>query len=261
MDFDKFGLSRIKIKSNWFEQGKDSIFYRMGKEEGLNIYLQLFRFRVHQGSFYEHYFVTSINELRKFTKVNGSSRLSSKHVVSLLKNLTSLGIIQNHTIKNWKYIFDDKGQVMGDRLLKLEATDTPNTHAVSDDYGNTVDKPITNEDWYISINFKIINHMYKDLSLNAKDIVVYLLLLKLSNSGENKATININTMKKWLGYGNDTILEILKRLNAAYMVATYVRVKGKSISFEHLPVKSYDQIGNFKKTHKEQCVRFLKRYS
>ena len=74
---NNFTVNSMKIKSNWFDGGKDSIFQRMGKEEGFNLYLQLFRFRIHQGDYNKHIFITNIAELRKLTKVNKQKKLSS----------------------------------------------------------------------------------------------------------------------------------------------------------------------------------------
>lgn len=70
MLLDNFALDSIKIKSSWFDGKEKSIFQQMGKEEGFNLYLQLFRYRIHQGDINTHYFITSVNELRKFTKIN-----------------------------------------------------------------------------------------------------------------------------------------------------------------------------------------------
>lgn len=267
MKFNNFALSSTKIKSNWFEGGKKSIYKQIGEEEGLNLYLQLFRFRLHQmvgtqkENYTHHIFRITIGELTKFTKINLTKKLTHKQIVDLLKKMEKAGIIKLHTPSRWNQLVDDNGKIKSDKLVVLQATDVPNTYVEKNEKGQDVDKPVNeDEDWYVPINFRMIEYIYNDLSLTSKELTVYLLLMKFSNGGEHKATININTMKDRLGFSNETIIEILKVLNKNRLVATYVKRKKKKISFEHVPLKSFNHIDSFKRVNEEQCIKFLNRY-
>ncbi|MBS3679943.1 hypothetical protein KGF86_06940 [Ornithinibacillus massiliensis] len=266
MEFNQFALSSTKIKSNWFDGKKKSIFNKIGKEEGLNLYLQLFRFRQHQiigddkENYNHHVFRITIGEMVKFTKMNLKKKLTHNQILELMRKMENAGIIKLHTPYRWDQLIDDNGKVKSDKLIVLEAADVPNTHIKKNHKGLVEDKPNTEEDYYIPINFKTIDYMYNDLLLSSKEVSVYLLLLKLSGSGERKANININTIKEWLGYGNDTITNILINLNKNCMVATYTKRSKKGINYEHVPVRSYKYIESFKKVNHDAFRVFLNRY-
>src|SRR5690606_19398785 len=104
-------------------------------------------------------------------------------------------------------------------------------------------------------------YIYNDLKLTSKELVVYLLMLKFSNSVERKAYININTIKKYLSFGNDTITKIIKTLNEHGLMVTYVIRKGKKVNFEHYPLRSFESLEKFKKETLNDRLKFLKRYS
>lgn len=270
MKFYNFTIPSIKIKSNWFENSKESIYYRIGKEEGLNLYLQLFRFRQHQitsdgqANYNQHIFRVTIGELVRFTKVNTSKKLTQKQVVDLLIKMEKANVIKLHTPKRprrWDALFDKNGKVISDKLIILQATDVPNVKVEKNERGKVVEKPATDDDWYIPINFRTVNYIYDDLKLTSKELVVYLLMLKFSNSVERKAYININTIKNYLGLGNDTITKIIKTLNEHGLLVTYVRRKGKKVNFEHTPLRSFNDLERFKKRTLNDRLKFLKRYN
>jgi len=268
MEFNNFALSSTKIKSNWFDGEKKSIFNQIGKEEGLNLYLQLFRFRLHQfvGSpkqnYENHIFRITIGELKKFTKINYKSRLRNKQVFEMLKDMSKAGIIKLHKPTRWDYLLDESDKIKPDNLIVLQATDVPHTHVEQNEKGQEVDKPDDeNEDYYVPINFNTINYMYNDLKFTSKEVAAYLLLMKLSNGGRSEAFMNINKMKELLGIGNDKVTEIIITLNKNYMVASYSRHIGKKVSFYHTPVRSYDHINQFKEETKDTIHTFLKRYN
>lgn len=269
MEFYNFTIPSIKIKSNWFEGEKQSIYHQIGKEEGLNLYLQLFRFRQHQitddgqANYNQHIFRVTIGELVQFTKINTSKRLTQKQIVEMLIQMEKANVIKLLTPKRpkrWDALFDENGKVISDKLIILQATDAPYVKVEKNERGNVVEKPLTDDDWYIPINFRIINYIYDDLKLTSKELVVYLLMLKFSNSVERTAYININTMKKYLGFGNDTITKIIKTLNEHGLMVTYARRKGKKVSFEHCPLRSFDSLEKFKKETLNDRLKFLKRY-
>ncbi|MFD2638429.1 hypothetical protein [Piscibacillus salipiscarius] len=255
---EKFAVSSIKIKSSWFDSNrkKKSVFKKMGKDEGLNLYLQLFRFRVHQGSKDEHYFITSIGSLVKYTKVNIKTKLSKKDIHKLLKQMDHAGVIELQNYKRWDTLLDEKGNVYDDKMIILKATDVPNV------YNEDIDIPKTEDDYYIPVSFDLINHMYEQ-DLTSKAVTIYLLVRKLSNSSaERKAWININTIKNWLGFGNDTIKDCLIDLNKLGVVATNVRNKKGGIKFEHYAVfGGLKNLEQHKQDNLDVISKFLKRYN
>ncbi|MFB4473323.1 hypothetical protein ACDI16_10280 [Oceanobacillus caeni] len=267
MEFNNFALSSIKIKSSWFEGEKKSTFHQIKKDEGLNLYLQLFRFRVHQfiGSpkenYENHIFRVTIGELKDFTRMNLKSSLRNEQTFDLLKDMSKAGIIKLHKPSRWSYLVDKEGKIKSDSLIVLQATDVPHTHVEKNEKGNAVDKPDTDDDWYVPVNFNTINHMYNDLKFTSKEVATYLLLMKLSNGGRHEAFMNINTMKNCLGYSNEKITDILITLNENYLVASYPRRTGKKVSFYHIPVRSYDKIDKFKEEMGDTIRKFLKRYN
>jgi hypothetical protein len=188
---ENFALDSMKIKSNWYEGGKQSVFQKMGKDEGLNLYLQLFRFRVHQGEYDNHHFILSISELRQFTKVNMTKKLSHKQILDMLIKMEKLGIIKNNKAK-WATYTDSEGKVLADKIMKLEATDVPKTIRKEGK-----DELVSKDDIYISIEFAMVEHMYNS-GLSSKDLSIFYLIRRLSNGSERKAFMNINTMEDWL---------------------------------------------------------------
>jgi hypothetical protein len=251
---EKFALDSMKIKSSWFTGGKESMFQKMGKDEGLNLYLQLFRFRVHQGNINEHNFIFSVSELRQYTKVNMAKKLSHKQILDMLIKMEKLGIIKNHKAK-WATYTDSDGKVLADKIIKLEATDVPKTNRVEEK-----DMPITEDDIYISIEFAMVDHIYGN-GLSSKDLSIFYLIRRLSNSTEKKAWMNINTMESWLGYGDESITKSLVALNKLGIVATRVRKNGLHDKYEHYPVfGGVRAIPEFKKMMGSSQKSFLKRH-
>lgn len=256
---DKFALSSMKIKSSWFDGEKKSVFQKIGKEEGLNLYLQLFRFRIHQGDIYKHHFILSIGELKKYTKINMTKKLSYKQILEILKKMDRAGIIKNHAVKDWNKYIDENGNVIADKILKLEATDVPMTFKND----KNEDQPIDKTHSYTSISFEMVNYIY-ERDLSSKALSIFYLIRKLSNSSksERKAWININTMELWLGYGGETITSCLIELNKNGLVATYVKRNKGRITFEHFPViGGIDRISEHENGHSDTIRKFLNRYN
>ncbi|MCP3026017.1 hypothetical protein [Halobacillus sp. A5] len=262
---DNFALESIKIKSSWFDGGKDSVFQKMGKEKGLELYLQLFRFRVHQGDITKHHFITSVGELQQHTNVNVSTKLSPVKIAELLERFEKLGIIKNHSFKDWSAIYknnDDYGKVHTDKLLKLEAIDTPETvQEVVKEIKQDI--PVTEDDKYINITFETVNEIYEK-NLNSKALTVFFFIRKWSNAlgGEKKAWMNISKISDRLGFNNNTVTSLLIELNMTGFIHTTVKKVNKRDSFEHVAwfKKWKCTVDEFAETNRESTEIFLKRY-
>jgi len=252
---ENFALDSIKIKSNWFDGEKKSVFQQIGKEEGLNLYLQLFRFRVHQGNLQEHYFITSINELSHYTKINMKRNLTKKKVFDLLCKLHKQKIIDPLNFKTWDRLIDDQGNILGDKLLKLKASDIPQITKKlikenKDGTFQTQDECMTKEDYYIPVVFDLVNYIYSK-GLYSKTLSIYFLIRKWANGNiERKAYPNINTIESWLGYGRETVLESIKELNRHALIYTVVKKQNGKDKFEHYPlIGNLDKLDRFKKVN------------
>lgn len=97
--------------------------------------------------------------------------------------------------------------MLGDKLLKLEAIDVPELY--KDENNN--EHGITEDDKYLHISFNLVEYMYNDKRLSSKALSIFYLIRKWSNNSkqEKKAWMNINTIKEFLGYGNDTVTSII----------------------------------------------------
>lgn len=218
----------------------------MGKEEGLNLYLQLFRFRVHQGNINEHIFRTSLLELQRFTKVNEKKRLPLKKVVYVLMQMEDAGVIKVHNAKIENLI--------GNEMLIIEATDVPSTVRE-----NGKDK-IVDENYYIPVNFKMIEYMYDELQFTAKEMAMYLLFRKYGGrQGESKVTMTINTIKERLGTRNEKVIDMMEKFNEYGIAATSIRRKGRKTVFEHVICTNINKIEQFKMNTGEIRDNFLNR--
>lgn len=236
----------MKIKSAWLDDGNNT-YKKMGREEGLNLYLQLFRFRLYQGDPNEHLFRTSLIELCKFTRINHKKRLTIKQVVELLLKMESVGVIKIHTpgIEN----------MIGNEMLIVEATDIPKLERV-----DGKDK-IIDEDYYTTVNFKTVDYIYNELGFTAKEVAFYILLSRYGlRKGESKTTMKINNMKDRLGTRNDKITEMIIKFNQCGLAATRVIHDGKKTKFEHFICQNVDKIEQFKRDTERDRLKYLKRH-
>lgn len=247
MELYKFCLPSIKIKSNWFD-GKENTFKAIGKEEGLNLYLQLFRFRIHQGGYNDHLFRTSILELQKFTRINMRTRLKIDKIKDLLLNMESVGVIKIHT--------QNVENMIGNELLTIEATDVPQTTRK-----DGMDINVGDENKYIYINFKTVNYIYEQLKLTSKELALFILFSKYGlGRGERKVTMRINKIKEVLGTRNEKVTEMIIKFNEYGLAYTRVMKEGYKTKFEHYICKNIDNIEQFKRDSKDVRMKFLKRY-
>lgn len=247
LEIYNFCLPSIKIKSNWFD-GANNMYKYIGKEEGLNLYVQLFRFRVHQGDYNQHLFRTSLLELKKFTRNNMSRRLHVSKVVDMLLQMEDAGIIKIHTpnIRN----------MIGNEMVIIEATDVPQTTRVGEE-----DIPVDEDNRYIYINFKTVNYIYDQLKFTSRELSLFILFSKYGlGKGERKVTMKINKMREVLGTRNDKVTEMIIKFNECGLAYTVVKKDGYKVKFEHFICKNIDDIEKFKEEGKSYRDKFLKRY-
>lgn len=218
----------------------------MGKEEGLNLYLQLFRFRIHQGNINDHIFRTSLLELQQFTKINQKKRLTVKQIINLLLKMQDAKIIKIHT--------SQIESMNGNEMLLIEATDTVKTDRIDDK------DVIIDDEYYIPINFYDIDFLYNKLKFNSRELAFYILLSMYGKRKNNKINMKIDTMKNALGTRNEKITELLIKFNEVGIIYTLVKKEGYKEKFEHYMCEKLEKHTKFKRESEKYRVAFLNRY-
>lgn len=180
-----YTVKSFKIKSNWFdENGK---FSKMGSDT-LNLYFSLFKFRLH-GQSNEYTFLTSIYHLRKETGYSKSA------IFLHLKSLIKLKIIEINNVKRWDRFLSSNNSIPEKNILEIVAIDAPLIDKITDESGNTTDKPKTEDDYYISVETALLN-LYNARGLSHKYYPIYCLIKKLQNGSVEKRRSCL--LKKWL---------------------------------------------------------------
>ncbi len=247
MEFYNFAVSSMKLKSIWFKDENVNVYKQMGKEEGLNLYLQLFRFRIHQGDFNQHIFRTSLLELQQFTRINKRGVLSLRELKGMLLQMEKIGVIKIRS-QNIEHM-------IGNEMLIIEAIDVPHLERINDK------DEVIDESFYIPVKFEFIDYMYDVLTFTAKE-VAFFVLLSMYGMRKGNAVINmkINNMKTRLGTRNEKITNMLVEFNKYGLLYTHVIREGKKTKFEHYMCKSVEGIEKFKSESKKYREKFIQRY-
>lgn len=219
-----YTLRNVKIKSSWFDL--DGKFKKM-KADGLQLYLSLFKFRLHNQSV-EHYFLTSIKLLRQETG------FTKNQILDLLKLQQKLDLIKIHNITRWDRFLDSEGKIPENHILQITATDVPDWNEVTKESGQTIQEPRTDDDFYISLEFALLE-LYTKKGLNYKCLPLLCLMKKLQNGNvEKKSYMTIKKMADHLGYDKDYANKLVHQMNRAYVLYSGYRKNGKDGHyFEH----------------------------
>lgn len=244
-----YAIKRVYIKSNWFD-GNNNKYKKIGYQ-GFNLYLNLFKFRIYNQD-HPYTFITSISFLRKETGY------PTQKVYELLRLLDKNKIIHTN-ITRWERMFDTEGKLIDDKVLFITGIDKPNTKKDMDEKGNMRDFPVTDDDYYISLDLPLMDY-YIGVGLNEKYFALHCLFKKMSNNTEAKAWMSINKMAKVLGIGDKNINQMIYDLNKHYLLASYYRssskkrvVKGEKVSgksFEHHILYNLDLLEEWIKVNK-----------
>ncbi|MDU8675352.1 hypothetical protein [Paenibacillus polymyxa] len=245
-----YTLKHIKIKSNWFDSGGK--FSKMGIDAFL-IYLTLFRFRLHNQD-YEYTFLTSISYIRKETK------LSKQETFDCLRLLKKFGIIDFENVTRWDRFLNTDKTIPDDRILHIVATDVPNTTKETNDKNITYDKPVTESDYYISVDLNLFD-VYKSRGLNHSYYPVYCLLKKWQNNIERKSFMSIQKMADCIGYDKDYLNKLIREMNRQYILYSDYRNNGKgSKYFEHHLMNTLQEETGFLRAYQEQIEKNIKKW-
>ncbi|WP_026678699.1 hypothetical protein [Fictibacillus gelatini] len=243
MNFN-FTLKAIKIKSNWFDkEGRKKNVYEKITYKGLNLYFQLYKFRLHNQE-NEHTFITSISMLRKETGY------STDEVFDLLKKMQGAKIIKLNNVSRWDYLIDENGSIRDKDILIITATDAISSFGKKDD------------DFYIYVPLELFEK-YKQAGLTEKYFALYCLIAKWSNNMEGKMYMKIAKMADHLGFDKDYIHKMIYKMNRNYFMSSHRRTrKGEhGYFFEHHLLTSVkeEEIKKFLLTEKENMDRLIKR--
>ncbi|MCA1021615.1 hypothetical protein [Halobacillus litoralis] len=248
-DFCKFGLERVAVKSNWFDD-HDSMYKRMGKEEGFSFYLQLFRFRIHSVmddptlSYNTHLFKFTIGEMLPFVRVNQKRRGRYKDVVNHLQVMKEIGILEFYDI-DIESLTGNKSEK--DVLIKCKAVD-----AVKVENGRYMDK-------FIMIPLKVVDIVY-GAGYTSKTLAMWVFMFKFGNNPRSAYFVKRDLAKKSLGIGNDTLRSLYVNLNKLGLAATTEnRNDNGSVRYHHTvnKLEKRDDLVRFHEIHRREIDKFI----
>lgn len=262
-----FTVEKIRINSKWFDDlgRKKNVYQKIGYK-GLNLYFQLYKFRLHEQE-NEHTFVTSISLLRKETGYK------TEEVFELLKKMKSAKIINIENVSRWDYLIENRidkvihgdgsieyveKEVIKDKdTLVITATDTfPIFRYVELEEG----------EFFIPVPLNLLQ-LYKDKGLNEKYYALYCLIQKYSSGVQDKMWMSISKMSEFLEtedckFDKDFINQMIYNLNRHYLLSSYRLNNNKGgWKYEHyiLDDLSEDRVNSFIEGHKTNMDRLIKR--
>jgi hypothetical protein len=239
-----YTVKSIRIKSEWFEDlGRKKNVYQTITYKGLNLYFQLYKFRIHNQE-NEHTFITSISMLRKETGY------SSAEVFDLLKKLRSSKVIKLENVSRLDYLLDAEGNIKDKDVLMITSVD-----------GLPLSDYAENDERYIYIPLDLFKQ-YEEKGLNEKYYALYCLIKKWSNNKERKMWMSIEKMAACLGYDKDYVNKMIYQLNREYLMSSYRRNNNKGgFMFEHVILDNgkQDVMDKFIQAHKENMDKLIAR--
>lgn len=154
---------------------------------------------------------------------------TTQRIYDLLKLLSKEKVIKVN-LSRWDRLYDDKGKLMDDKILIIEAIDKPDTYKGFNDEGKEVDIPNEPKDdnYYISLDMPLMQH-YINIGLNERYFGLHCLLNKLSNNTEGKSWMSINNMADVLGFGDKTVNSMIYELNRNYLLYSRYQKSSKKV--------------------------------
>lgn len=253
-----YGVNYILVKSNWFDPNiKESVVSRMDAK-GYLIYLTLFKFKLYSTNKNDNKFVTSINLLSK--EVPGTTKLSKDDIYKYIRLLQRLRIINVTNISNWNSQLIKDGKINADHVLMIEAIDYPQTQSINE--GNKlIDKPVTEDDYYIAIHAPSIHKLLFKLKLKPDYCVLFTLFHKYHRS-TNGFYMSMEKMEHVTGIDKNKINRMIWDLSKRKYLAVY-RKKNKKDSYynEYYILSKLDDEKShesFMKSHGERIETYVK---
>lgn len=225
MNFN-YTVTSIRIPSRWFDvpERKKNTFQKMGGSKGFNLYLQLYKFRLHNQE-NEHTFITSISLLRKETGY------TSRAIFELLKSLKSAKIINISGASRWEYLLDENKNPLEDKLLHITVREEESNPIYSG-----FDKEL--DDYYIYVSFDLLQK-YKKTGLDEKHFALHCLIQRLQKGKNKVCFMAIETMAEVLDIDKDTVNRMIFNMNRHYLLVSWRKSNEKkrgtgSYRYEHI---------------------------
>jgi predicted transcriptional regulator len=233
-----YTIDSIRIPSRWFDmqERKKNTFQKMGGYKGLYLYLQMYKFRIHQQE-NDHTFITSISFLRKETGY------STSEVFELLKKLKGAKIINISGVSRWDYLIDENGVIKEDKILLITANENESFPIYKD-----FDKQ---DEFYIYISFNLLQQ-YIDKGLDEKHFALHCLVQRFQHSKSKVCFMSIQTMAEILDIDKDTVNRMIINLNKNYLMVSWKKPNTKnrgegSYHYEHI---TYEDNAKYKNESK-----------
>jgi hypothetical protein len=246
----KFAENYVKVKSNWFD--KNSVIGKIGSD-GFLLYLTLFRYHIRnqEGCM----FATSMKMLKKDTG------FTIAKTYELFKILVRYGIVSNNV--RWDRYLDNE-------IMFVTALDIPKTTREVNDKEKEYDKPVSNEDHYVSVDMNMMQY-YLDNGLKGSEMALYCLIRKYSTGTEKKCWMSINKIADNLGMSNDKVHKMIRNLNRMFLMASDLRknnkrthiVDGKkrvSYFFEHHIFANYSRLDEHRESFRLVIEKNIKKW-
>lgn len=240
--FVNYTVPSIKIKSEWFEElNRKMNVYQKITYKGLNLYFQLYKFRIHNQQ-NDHTFITSLSLLRKETGY------STEEVLELLKKLKRAKIIKMENLSRWDYLYDENNRIIDNHILIITAADAISLYEYN------------NDGLYIYVPLELFD-LYNHKGLNERYYPLYCLIKKMTNNTENKCWMSIEKMSDILKFDKGTIHKMIYTMNKHYLLCSERRKRKDKDGyfFEHVICDSANGYEKFKNNHQEQCDKLLRR--
>lgn len=229
----------FSIKSNWFDKGK----IKELDIEGLWVYINIRKFVLR---YMNNICAFSIDELYKeiqrYYKENYNKKYSKPNLKNYLFKLKKFKIINFDRKYNMKNSTD---------LVLCALNDLPN---LDDKY-----KPISEEDYFITIDFEMIEHIFNS-GLNENHVIVYYLLKKYINA--DQITISYDYMSNILNIDKNSINKYSFELEQYEFIANqYTKLQNGHIGNNFLVStdKTYKKDENIKEVSNKNNIKRLKK--
>lgn len=225
-----YSVDHMKIPSSWFDkQGRSkSVYEKIGGYKGLNLYIQLYKFRIHNQS-NEHTFLTTIKLLQEQTKLMNKKGYTHDEIIDILKLLVKHEIIEIVGFKNLNLLKKEKKNI----------AENLNLHIVGLNYlplgeWNVEERQLQgvsendSRKFYIYVPLSMLAIMAK-LGLDERHFALLLLIIKLKkrstkhkklNPIEQYCYMSLEQFHETLGISVGTIRKLLKDMNSYGFVVT-----------------------------------------
>jgi hypothetical protein len=265
-----YGVKYILVKSNWFDPQLEKTKMSKIEAKGLLVYLTLFKFKLFDFDKNNNTFVTSINMIAK--EIPSKLRFSKDDICELVRHLQREKVINITNVSNWntqmyKFVEDKeegyKKVVDYDRVLVIDAIDYPQTNA-SNENGKWLDKPVSEDDFYIAVNTSMIESYLYTFKFDEKYLVLLVFMQKYHRTS-NGFYMSMEKMEHVTGIGKNIINRMTWKMYKLKILSAYRKENGKGEYYHEYHICSstdkeyYDKYLSSHEKNIESWLRKLKK--